>query len=152
MKFSVVQLITFEIDVQLDLDEGSDMARTPTEGRLDVACAQAARQLSFRAPGPWDGSASSTTTIQDDEWGPMEVSVARVSGQDLIHLLADRRRIHSENKRLRTRTGALESWINAQLRGEADPAIRLEGLSVGGELAVVRRRSKPNEDPEEMQG
>ena len=152
MKFHIVQLITFEVDVQLDLDEDASMARTPDEGLLDVICAQAARKISFRAAGPWDGSASSTTTIQDDQWGPMEVSVARVSGQDLIHLMADRRRIHSENKRLRTRTGALESWLNAQLRGEAEPAIRLEGLGVGGELAVVRRRVKPNEDPEETQG
>ncbi len=139
MKQRVVQLITFEIE----LDD--DLAEPLAEDVADQICSVAAKHLRLDAGAVIHNTAGTHTG--GIRMGVSTVTVAKVSSDELTLILADRRRLHAENRRYRVRTAALESWINAQLRSEADPNMREDGLRVGAELAVTKTRL--NDDPEE---
>jgi len=117
VKTRVVQLITFEI-------ESGDvpLSRRWAE-ESDRVCEEAAKKLRFDLG---DGVHAGTGVyLESVRAGLVSVTVAKVSAEDLTHIMADRRRVNAENGRLKTRVAALESWVHAQV----------EAVAVGAELA-----------------
>lgn len=117
MKTRVVQLITFEIESQMH----EAMTR---EDEVDRICEKAAEDLCFRVGD--DGlDVSRGVHLKSEAAGSMVlVTIAKVSSDELTLILADRRRLHAENARLRNQIEVLKTWIR-------------QTFPIGGDVEII---------------